>query len=452
MSKYATPLSSLLIPFFKILNERKLQYCVCGNYEQLPEFTSHDVDIWVKEVEKAEILLLDIAKRQGFRVHLVYKTGVGSNNFFLKCMDDGTFKFIRIDLMRHCAWRSIFTLVPAHIIGENLREFKGFYIPNPAVEASMQLLYPLISHKKIKNKYKKLIFRWRHHPFFVSILEKTIGQKYTEALVKQIELKDWPSIEKSVQKLRLSVVIRSVFANIRVEKNLVYLEAFKQYFSKFFHPKGIFVVFLGPDGCGKSSLCEIIPDVLQPGFLPGKVRKFYWRPMFLPPIRQLLLNFGIKSKPEEISLNSQHNVSPDNTIISTIKFIYYWFDFVIGRVKFYLVWAMGGIVLFDRYYYDFLVYPERFRLKLPRWLIKILMPAVPRPDINFYLDVDPKLLISRKEELSLDELKRQINYYQRLVSSLPNTYMIDASQSLDHVIENVSKIILDYMSRKATKK
>lgn len=449
MNGRVTPLSSILVPFFNTLEKEKLPYCVCGNYERLPEFTSHDVDIWVENAEKAERLLRSIAKRQGFKVHLNYRTGVGTCIFLHKFMDDGNVVFIRIDLMSQCAWLAAFPLVRARDIEKNRKKFRIFYIPDPPVEASMQLLYPLISGGKVKDKYKARIFTWRNHPTFINVLNQAVGRKQTDKLIKQIEAKDWGAIEKNVRKLRLSIIWRFV-RTINVKQILGLLNAFKCYISRFIHPKGVFVAFIGPDGTGKTTLCKKIPVILQRAFLPGRSIRFYWRPMLLPPLRRFLSIFRIKTR-DEFTTNNDAK-SPHNLFISVICFIYYWLDFVIGQVKFRSVWANGGIVCFDRYYHEFFVYPQRFGLILPRWLLRIFMPFVPQPDLIFYLHAPLEVLLSRKRENSRSELERQLNLYDTLVSSFSNIYRIDASKPLDEVVRLTMSNILNFMADREGKR
>ena len=447
-----TPLSSVLVPFFEALDENKLPYCVCGNYERLPEFTSHDVDIWAENAEKAARLLYRTAERQGFEVHLVNKTDEGSNVFLHKTMDDGTIEFVRIDLMQRCAWLSVFPLVSAQNIKKDRRQLRMFYVPDPPVEASMQLLYPLITNGRVKDKYKELILAWLHHPTLLNMSNRALGRRHAKRLVRQIEDEDWDGIASSVLRLRLSVMGRSVFANMNAAGICTLFRTIKWYVRRLIRHNGLLIVFLGPDGCGKSTLCERIPVVLQEAFMPGRVRRFYWRPMLLPPIEKLLSILGVKSRESQSPTVHQSTLPADNRIVSAIRFVYYWLDFVIGRVEFYSTWARGGIVCFDRYYHEFFVYPQRFRLNLGLSVPKAFMPLVPRPDLIFNLRADPGELMRRKPEISLNELERQLNAYSSLLSCSSNAHEINVGQPIDDVIRDVTVIILDFMTQRETKR
>lgn len=447
-----TPLASILVPLFKVLNGKKIPYCVTGNYKGLPEFTSHDVDIWVEDKRTVERILSKIAKNKGFKNHLIYRTSGGIVNILHRFEKDGSINFIRIDLVGECSWLWVFTLVPLEIRKKRKRLFKNFYVPNPPVESATKLLYTLIARGKIRDKYKEMIFTRRTHPIFFKILSQSLGRKPAEWLLKQIEKKNWCEIENKICWFRLHIIKQNVFNYFGIREVLILFKSIILYIEKYLRPRGIFIAFLGPDGCGKSTLCKRIPQILQEGFMPHGVKTFYWRPMLFPKIRKLLSYFRIKSISEDFTTTGAQDRKPDNYFASSIRFIYYWLDFVLGSLKFNSVRARGGIVLFDRYYHDFFVYPERFRLRLPGWLLKIFMPIIPHPDIIFYLDADPNLLISRKEEISLDELKRQIHSYRHLVSSIPNAYIIDANQYLDKVIEDVSRIVMNFMGQRLEEK
>jgi len=451
MSDRLTPLAQLLNPFFENLNNINLSYCVTGNYASLPEFTSHDVDIWVEDIETIRKVLYRTAYQQNFKVHLIYRTGSGLCNIFHRFEEDASISLIRLDLVTELNWRSVFSLIPGKIVGEDRRLFKNFYVCDPSVEAASKLLYCLIREGKIRDKYKEIIFSRRKFPFFFKILKQAVGEQSATWLLNQIDSKKWDEIDGRVNWLRIQVIKQNIL-NFDIKRIQIGINALFFYVKRFINPVGFFGAFVGPDGCGKSTLCERIPQVLSAGFMREEAKTFYWRPMLLPRI-QKLLSFGlIKARREEFTGSGQHHSPPDGYFLSVFKFFYYYFDFLFGSLKFYSFRAKGGVVLFDRYYHDFFVYPERFRLKLPGWFFRIFMPIIPHPDIIFYLDVSPKSLINRKEEVSLEELMRHVSSYRELVSSLPNTYMIDADKPLVNVVNEISKIILDCMSQRIEKK
>jgi thymidylate kinase len=77
---------------------------------------------------------------------------------------------------------------------------------------------------------------------------------------------------------------------------------------------------------------------------------------------------------------------------------------------------------------------------------------VKKPDLVFCLDADTEILQARKKEVPFEECTRQREAYRKLAISLQNGYVIDASQPLDDVIQDVQTIILKYMSERTAKR
>jgi hypothetical protein len=63
------------------------------------------------------------------------------------------------------------------------------------------------------------------------------------------------------------------------------------------------------------------------------------------------------------------------------------------------------------------------------------------------LDAPVEVLQRRKQEVTPKEGARQRTAYLKLMQSLPNSYIVDASQPLDEVVAKVKEIILDYISQ-----
>ena len=88
-----------------------------------------------------------------------------------------------------------------------------------------------------------------------------------------------------------------------------------------------------------------------------------------------------------------------------------------------------------------------FRLqKWPMFLHHHGSIFVKKPDLVFCLDADPEILQARKEEVSFEECTRQREAYRELASNLLNGHVIDASQPLEKVVQDVQRIVLEYMA------
>ena len=68
-----------------------------------------------------------------------------------------------------------------------------------------------------------------------------------------------------------------------------------------------------------------------------------------------------------------------------------------------------SVLIFDRYFYDYIIDPVRCRIDLPKRLLEWWRLIIPEPDLVLCLGADPGIIHVRKPELPLDEVKRQVN-------------------------------------------
>ncbi|PPI88303.1 dTMP kinase [Candidatus Pantoea edessiphila] len=76
------------------------------------------------------------------------------------------------------------------------------------------------------------------------------------------------------------------------------------------------------------------------------------------------------------------------------------------------------------------------------------------PDITFYLDITPDICLQRLkiqgnldriEQESLDFFERTRNFYLKKIQQNDNIIFIDATQSLDRVVQNLKKYLLNWL-------
>lgn len=204
------------------------------------------------------------------------------------------------------------------------------------------------------------------------------------------------------------------------------------------HPRGLVVVLCGPDGSGKSTIAKSLILSLSAIYRPGEGLHCHWKPW---------LSRKTTGNPE---VTRPHEQKPRNVIASIGYFGYHWLGFFWGmlfNVPRYT--RRGGLVVIERFYYDFFVDLRRYRLRVPQLLVRCGCRLLPRPDLVFLLDAPPETLQRRKQEVPLLETVRQRNAYRDLVSGLSNGRIIDATQSLDAVNRIIVEQILQFSARKA---
>lgn len=441
---YQSNLKFFLNPIFEELDKQKVAYCVCGNYHDLPEFTSHDVDVWTENIGEVEKIILSVANNTGFVLYLYNRTANGSNNRFYKVAVDNSIEFVRIDLLQECAWSSFIPLVEAKNILQGRVEYKNFFIAEPIVETCMHLLYPLIQYGKIKEKYKEKICKYYKEPGFYNILSESLGGKTARHIINRIGDKDWDSIERENIKYKIILIFRYIL-HLNLKRLKIFFKFTKTNIYRLLKPSGLFIAFIGTDGAGKTTIINRLDKFFTQNFMSGKVEQFYWRPYLFPPLKNLA-PFTKTTDNDEGNSQEGPAAKQGNAIFSYVKFFYYFFDYIVGRKKYQSVWSRGGIVCFDRYYYDHIIYPQRFSFSVPRRLMSFMEKFIPQPDLIFFLYAPPEILNQRKMEHPFAEVVRQAKEYDDLISKLSNAHKINTTYSIEEVEKKIIRTCVEYMA------
>jgi thymidylate kinase len=104
--------------------------------------------------------------------------------------------------------------------------------------------------------------------------------------------------------------------------------------------------------------------------------------------------------------------------------------------------------IYDRYIYSFLIDPRRSRINLPYWLRKTYTKLVMQPRIVFVLLCDAEAIYKRKQELTIDEIKRQLSELAKLAKTNKRFVVIDASKSPEEMVKQASNVVIDRFSEK----
>ena len=115
----------------------------------------------------------------------------------------------------------------------------------------------------------------------------------------------------------------------------------------------------------------------------------------------------------------------------------------------------GYLVLYDRHFlFEYNPASTETRHLLPRpdrvhlWLLDRFYP---RPDLVIFLDAPPDVLLRRKQEWSLDHLRRFRSAVLQQGAATQNFVRIDAGQPLDQVVEAVSQTIMRFYAQRTVR-
>lgn len=183
------------------------------------------------------------------------------------------------------------------------------------------------------------------------------------------------------------------------------------------------VVVVGPDGSGKTA----VAGALAGQRLPAPVLHLHHRPGLLPA---RTVHVGPVTEP--------HRPRPYPTVLSSLKVLYLWVDYLIGwMVRIRPIVRTGGSVVIERGWWDLLVDPRRYRLAPVPRLLHALGRLLPRPDATVVLHADLSVLLGRKQELPAAELARQQEAWLSIPDRALRRVLVDAAQPLDGVVLDV---------------
>lgn len=166
---------------------------------------------------------------------------------------------------------------------------------------------------------------------------------------------------------------------------------------QFLFQKGMVITFSGVDGAGKSTVINHTKKELEKRFRK-KVVVIRHRPSLLPILSAITQG---KQKAEEKATTTLPRQGQNKNLISSLlRFGYYYTDYLLGQYYVYAKHVLRGeIVLYDRYYFDFINDSLRSNIRLPRWFTKAGYQFLLKPRLNFFLYADAETILSRKKEL-----------------------------------------------------
>lgn len=439
---------------FDELHKKNIEFCVLRNYSGLPETThGSDIDICVRPIDKNRIRVIVDALIDDFgglivqEIEYSYTTTLG---IYFKKTNLRNDSGLVIDFVYDLDWWGAIYLTAENVLSKK-ESHKNFFIPSFVHQNIINLLKNLLWAKHIKTKFwsdiqksaKQESLEWEN--LFFNFFGERFGNL---ALHYIIDDKKY-NLKKLVPYLRWKLFKK----NLKVYKfNLLkrFFRHWKYKFANMFYYPGLWIAFIGPDGAGKSSIIEnLISDLHKLNVIhQGGITKFHWRSHFLPSFRKIF--FGEHSeKAVKGKLAIFVTQKPSSFLGSLVRLTYYSFDYVFGY--FFVILnklRVGGIVLHDRYFFDYLVAPERTKVQLPFPIRKFFYKMIPKPDYVFYLKADPEVIHNRKPELTILELEKQYKNFDKILNQIKNYEIIDTNDEILKSNEIILERIFKFMNIK----
>jgi len=419
---------------FQHLHKSNINYCILRNYENIPENIGNDIDFLVdeKNLEEMEKIIFFVMKQYGLKL-LNKKQRYGYKGLYF--IETKTQNIILLDLFTKLSKKWI-SYADVNYILQNKIEYKNFYVPKKSSILYTVLLKDLLTYDKLRNKNNDLLLDLDEE---VKLDFIQTGLKYFDAEILENLFDDL-----KVNKIRYSK--KYLFSKLKTDNNIKnFLEytsyRIKEILQNLFFNKMYFISIIGPDGVGKSTVTSNLKRDLQDKGLFKKILDIHHRFEFIPNISQIFKRKEIDNKVEEKNIVT--NPQSRHTWYRTLIYVcYYSIDFILGYFKVLKYKAQGGMVIADRYYYDF--YIQKHYDNLPYRVKNFFYYLIPHPNVLIFLSADPEKVYKRKHELTLEETKEQNSRCMRIIKE-HNGFIVDADQDAENVNNQIKSIIYKRM-------
>lgn len=425
--------SDFLCHLFRLLDESGTRYCVLHSWQDLPENLPSDLDIAVHP---------DDRDRLAFAIHQLSKRGFSpiqlinhnvNGNYFVFCWHSGgKLQTAAVDVIfEHRRGGLIVDDGDKLTTGrERCREFW--------VASSSAALSYLLLKKTVKGKVKP------EQAANLRELVLVLGRDRSEQIAQNAFSVSWSrkiisaclngTLPEILPKMKGASWVTAVTR--KPMRLLRYLAGdAKRVLRRWKNPNGVFVAVLGPDGAGKSSAISGLHDQIGGAFW-GE-RYFHLRPQFFFPRRP--------APP----VTDPHAKPPRGPLASSLRLTALLADYCLGYAfQLRQLKPRSYLLVFDRYFFDVLVDPKRFRFGGPLGLARLYARLVPSPDLVLVLDTDVETMQARKAELAPDELQRQRDAYRRLPIKGSRLSVINTCGTQEEVAYQVAAAIAEFMSQR----
>lgn len=437
------------------LDNARIRHFILRNYEGLPESNeSKDIDLIIEpgKYSSAAQLLLDNFKRHGVEYYYVVKYERVRCWFGMNVTDDFA---IHIDLIEGYVNKG-FEIFEFNKLYDNTVIYKEYRVLNQPYDIVMLLLYKVIGAKELKQRYReKISVGYRSCGTEIkNILIEALGSDLALRVCSKLEGNDYEWIvDHSSVISRTSKKVAFIKHPIKTLNSIMVFLGEKAYRIGICPKKYRKVIALeAPDGTGKTTFIDALTVMLAGTFVCDieKMHVYHFRPSVLPNLGAVGEKAGVMK--QDTNFENPHRNKPANPISSFVRMGYYWLDyFVGGAICVRKDVQFDKITIFDRYIYDFIIDPLRSRINLPRCIRALFSKMVQQPQIVFVLDAPADVIYSRKKELTLEEIQRQLDEFAKLKELGDNFHIINANQTPEKMVQDARKIILERFCIKTNK-
>lgn len=414
---------------FESFNSQNIDYVIIHSYQYLPDRFDSDIDtaINVPNIKDAIKLLDDSLAGTGWRVIQFWR----HENYAADCVISNDEEFLQVDFCTHYE-RNGRVVMPVQELLKGKKKYKNFYVPKPQTEFTYILVKKILKKVFSEGSRVQLTALWKsmsekEKQNTQISLKRFIEEEQITKILKCIETSQYDLIdlERAHQQLKKKT---SNFAD-----NLHYkFFDIKRKLERIVYPTGMFIVLLGVDGAGKTTIADSLKERYVTAF--RRIDHYHSRVRVLKDISQL------KKDAKPVDASDPHGKKQKSgRLTSVVKFGYYFLDFLIGNVKITVAKIKSTLVLVERYYYDYSIDKVRYNLNLSDGFLSFFEHFILKPDVIFILTGNSKELLERKHEITIEEIDEQKKKLADRFRGNPKAVFIDTTEGT--VDECVAKML-----------
>jgi len=441
---------AVIKPFMETLfsefNTHGIVWAVMRGWEYLPSYIRHDVDFLVDKKSLPDVLqrTREVAVKTGWSEYGSFRFSNLTSFWFLLDGADGI-SYLQLDFFTEASLRGIPFLDSTAWLKQRISRADGLYHVDIGYAACCTLVKEYLANGSFRGE-----LRYQQVRDALALSPEKYRQALTEVFNKDKELveiimalsgkEDWEGLAQFSKRMRQNVFRfrwRTFFSFIRYLSDVVKMQ-FLPYLR-------LFVVFIGPDGCGKTTVADGIVKYFDHRPFAGfyRIHSDFGTLPRLRNIKKMVYGlFGRKIEFAPAPLPGTRHVGmqkPLSRFRSMFYVLYYGIGLRLGTLKLLCWRSFSGMILADRYYYDY--YYMIGHVNCPKWWLDLIGFFVPKPHFIFYLDRPAEEIYRQKPELDITEIKRQQTVICECFKNHPNFVFVDASKGIVEAIQLVSQKI-----------
>ena len=397
--------------------------------DEIPE--SSDIDLLIDEQELNPILNIISAGTNVLKIDLHKKSFVTYVSIFFE--DCG---YLEIDLIHRFDRKGLIYLESKLMLEHAELNYEGIKVASKQHHFEYVMLFYMMNKAEVPFKYQN------HFTAFSTEKRAAIFSYLLEKYRLHINTLDDLYDPHKRHRKKILNKIKTCPENTKLNSFTNKLRYWKDVIIDIRRKRGYAVSFSGVDGAGKSTVLLNINNSLRSKYRQQTIVLRH-RPSLLPILSSF--RYGKQQAQDRAKTTLPRKGKNKNSVSSLLRFSYYFLDYLIGQGFVYYKYILRGyIVLYDRYYFDFIADSKRSNIVLNKNFVKLLYRFVYKPQINIFLCAPPETILQRKQELNANDIQVLTHEYKLLFDEFAQRYKnqqyitisnVDLNKTIDTVIK-----------------